>query len=106
MIQIIRKRHHEGDAGPVGTKGSICGNDVDVFEFVHTDVAFLVQVRVESENLIKCIPLDVKLILALLSIFSQGWVLQMLEVLVIPVHEDVGIFRPALERVVMDASWP
>jgi len=43
-----------------------------------------------------------EVILTFLSIFDECWVLQELQVIVLPIHENVGILRPALEHLVMD----
>lgn len=42
VIQIVCIGHHQRDTGPVRTKGAICGDDVNIFEFVHADVFLLV----------------------------------------------------------------
>lgn len=48
------------------------------------------------------LPLGEKLVLALLGVLCQRRVLQVLQVVVLPVHENVGLFGPALELMVVD----
>ena len=102
MIQKVCVGHHEGDAGPIRGKGSICCYYVDIFEFVHSDIFLLVEVRVLAQNCIQLLPLRKELILTLLSILDQRLVLQELQVLIFPVHENIWLFGPTLEHMVVN----
>lgn len=58
--------------------------------------------RVLLEDLVEAVPLSEELVLALFSVFDQRGVLQVLQVVFLPVHQNVRLFGPALKHVVMD----
>ena len=102
VIQKVCKGHHKRDAWPIWGKGSICCYYVNIFKFVHSDIFLLVEIRILAQNCIQLFPLRKELVLALLSILDQSLVLQELEVLVVPVHEDIWLFGPTFEHMVVN----
>ena len=58
--------------------------------------------RVQAQDAVQLLPLRKELILTFFSVFDQRGVLQVLEVLLLPIHEDVWLFRPCLEHLIMN----
>ena len=102
MVHEVRKRHHQGNARPIGAEGAIGGDNVDVFEPAERDVGFREQVRVLAEHGVQLLPLREEFILTLLRIFNQSRVLKVVKVLFLPIHQDVRLFWPCLKHPIVD----
>ena len=94
MIEEVCIWHHQGDSRPIGAESTIRCHNVDVFELIHCDVMLAEQVRILLEHGVELLPLSEEFVLALFGIFDEGWVLEVLEIFVLPVHEDVGLVWP------------
>ena len=102
MVHEISEWHHQRNSWPIRAESAVCCQDVDVFEFVHRNVRFSIEVRILSQHGVQLLPLGEELILTFLSIFNKCRVLQILEILILPIHQNVGLLRPRLERLVVD----
>ena len=105
MVHEICKWHHQRNSWPVRTESAVRRHNVDVFEFVHRDVRLSEEMRVIAQDGVQLLPLSEELILTFLGVLDERGVLQVLEVLVLPVHQDVGVLWPRLEHLVMNGLF-
>ena len=101
MIQLIGEGNHLTNTWPVGSEAAIGAEDVNPLKLIEADGRRVQDVGVLGEHIIKAVPARHDVVEVLLGFTAECGILQLLELFLVPAHENVCIFGPHLDHLVV-----
>ena len=105
VINLVGIRNHLAYTRPVARETSVHSENVDPLEPVESDRRRLKKLGILSETLVEPVPSLHDRVVLFLGFEGQSGILQPLQILVLPVREDVRISRPHFDHLVVLALF-